>query len=342
MSERQTIFVTGASGFIAKHIVLQLLESGRDVVGSVRSMARAEETRAAVAARLGATGAPGDRLRFVTLDLESDAGWSEALRGADALLHTASPFPLTQPKDAEAVIRPALTGTMRALRAARDAGVGRVVLTSSVAAVTNGRRRKPVYSEADWSDPDLPQATAYERAKTLAERAAWDFVASEAPGLALTTINPALVVGAPLDRSYGTSLQLVERLMRGRDPILPDIGFGIVDVTDVARMHVAALDTPGSVGRRFIGAERFVTLAEVARILKAAYPARRIPTRVAPSLLVRALGLFDPSIATIRPHLGERFALDASAARDTLGTVFTPAEDAIRASAAYLVEAGLV
>ena len=342
MGERQTIFVTGASGFIAKHIVLQLLQSGRDVVGSVRSEARAEETRAAVSARLGAGGDPGDRLRFVTLDLESDAGWPEALRGTDALLHTASPFPLTQPKDAEAVIRPAVQGTLRALRAARDAGVGRVVLTSSVVAITNGTRRKPVYSEADWSDPDLPQATAYERAKTMAERAAWDFVAAEAPGIALTAINPALVVGAPLDRSYGTSLQLVERLMKGRDPMLPDIGFGIVDVTDIARMHVAALDTPDSVGRRFIGADRFITFVEVARTLKAAYPDRRIPTRVAPDLLIRALGLFDPAIATIRPHLGEVFELDASAARETLGINFTPADAAIRASGAFLVEAGLV
>ena len=339
-----TVLVTGASGFIAKHIVLELLNAGYGVVGSLRSESRRDEVRDAVRPHLSSTDDLDGRLRFVNLDLDEDGGWPDAMSGVDVLMHTASPLPMSQPKDENELIRPAVDGTLRALRAAYASGIRRVVLTSSSAAVTNrapatGKQR---FDESDWSDPTWPGMTPYTKSKTLAERAAWDFVANEAPDMELTTINPCLVLGRPLDDHYGTSLKLVERLLRGRDPMLPRVGLPVVDVEDVARMHVRAIDTAGAAGKRIIGATEFMWLTEVAGILKAEYPSRRIPARTAPDFLIRLTGLFDRAIRSIVPLLGRRQELDNTRARELLDMEFTPAPDSLRATARYIMERGLV
>jgi dihydroflavonol-4-reductase len=337
----KTILVTGASGFIAKHVVLHCLGAGHRVRASVRSPARQAEVTDALRPHLALADAL-DRLSFVNLDLDRDAGWRDALTGIDALLHTASPFPLSQPRDADDLIRPAVDGTLRALRAARDAGVERVVVTSSVASIMYagfpGIRRP--YTEADWTDGTLAALTPYTRSKALAERAAWDFVAREAPGMRLTAINPGLVLGEPLDDRYGTSLRVVERLLAGKDPAVPDVTFSLVDVADVARMHVRALDVPAAEGRRFLASGGTLTFAEMASVLRQAFPARKVVTRRAPSLLIRLLGLFDPSVRTILPDLGRRIEFSTEAARDVLGMQFADPRDVVVRSGRALVARG--
>ena len=343
MRETKTVLVTGASGFIAKHIVLELLNAGDRVVGSLRSESRRDEVRDAIRPHLDRAGDLDQRLRFVTLDLDKDDGWLEAMSGVDVLMHTASPLPMAQPRDENELVRPAVDGTLRALQAANAAGIHRVVLTSSSAAVTNAARKvdKERFDESDWSDPLWPGITPYSKSKTLAERAAWDFVESKAPGLELTTINPCLVLGRPLDDRYGTSLRIVERLLRGRDPMLPNVGIGVVDVKDVARMHVRAMTAAGTVRKRIIGAAEFMWFTEIAGILKAAYPHKRIPMRTAPDILIRLIGMFDRSIRSIVPLLGRHQELDNARARTLLDIDFIPAAESVRTAARYIMERGL-
>lgn len=336
----QTILVTGANGFIARHIVLRLLQSGYRVRASLRDTARAGDLADALRPQLADLSVLGpDRLETVALDLEADTGWSGALSGVAALMHTASPFPMTPPSDPDAVIRPAVAGTLRALRAAAQAGVGRVVLTSSAVAIAGTVRRDTAepLGPQDWADPDLPGATAYGRSKLLAERAAWDFVARDAPDMALTTINPALVLGPPLGRRWGTSLRLVERLLSGRDPMLPQIGFPVVDVRDVAEAHLRALQRPETAGQRIPMGEDFLWMAEMAAILKDSHPGRRITTRVAPAALLRLLALFDPALRGILPSLGWRWTVSDAPAQRLLDLTPRPAREAVLAAAAAVM-----
>jgi dihydroflavonol-4-reductase len=333
-----TVLLTGASGFIAKHILLQLLGAGHRVRATIRTPARADEVRAAVLPHLPPD-AP-DRPEFATLDLTRDDGWGAALQGMTALVHTASPFPIAQPKNPDDLIRPAVQGTLRALTAAREAGVGRVVLTSSIAAVVNEAKGFP-QDESDWCNTDLPTTTAYARSKTLAERAAWDFV-EKAPGMQLTTINPGLVLGPLLDDSFGSSVGLVRRILAGKDPMLPDFAFPPVDVRDVALMHLRALERPETAGRRYIAADEPLSMPAMGRLLRAEYPVRRIPTRVAPKPVLRLLALFDPQVRAILPKIGKVERLSNARARSEMGMTFIPAAEALKATAASLVDRGLV
>ena len=328
------IVLTGASGFIAKHILLQLLGTGHRVRATIRSPARGDEVRAAVLPHLDSEA--GQRLEFATLDLNRDAGWGEALAGATALVHTASPFPSAQPKNPDEFIRPAVDGTLRALGAARDAGVHRVVLTSSMIAVINEAKGFP-QDENDWANPDLPTSTAYGRSKTLAERAAWDFVA-RTPEMQLTTINPGFVMGPLLDSTYGSSVAFVKRILDGKDPMLPNWALPLVDVRDVALMHLRALERPETAGRRYLAVEEPVALFEMGRILKTVYPTRRMPTRAAPGLLVRMLALFDPEIRVTLPKIGKVERLSNARARSEMGMNFILAAEALKATAASLID----
>ncbi|MCX7889657.1 MAG: NAD-dependent epimerase/dehydratase family protein [Rhodobacteraceae bacterium] len=338
----QTVLLTGASGFIAKHIVLRLLERGHRVRGSLRSAARAGEVRAAVAPHLTDPAAL-DRLSFVVLDLDGDEGWAEAAAGADAVIHTASPFPIRQPADADVLIRPAVQGTLRALRAARAAGIGRVILTSSTAAMVNAPlpAGRTMLTEADWSPADDPAGTPYVRSKTLAERAAWDLAAREAPGMALTVINPAFVLGPPLDDRFGSSVGVVARMLGGRDPAVPRLGFAVVDVRDVAEMHLRALERPETAGLRFLAAAGSMWFRDMALVLKAAFPDRRIATREAPDWLIRLLARFDGEIRAILPALGRIERFDATRAEAGMGMAFVPPAEALLAAARHLVARGL-
>ena len=333
----ELVLLTGVSGFIAKHVALKLLNAGYNVRGTLRRMDRADEVRAALAPYL--TDHAG-QISFVQADLESDAGWAEAFHGVSALLHTASPFPLSQPKDPAQVIRPAVEGTERVLKAAAAAGVSRVVLTSSTVAVLNEAKPDTLQDEADWCDIHLPSTTAYAKSKTLAERAAWEIAKSR--GLKLTTVNPGLVVGPPLDEHYGASLGLIERILKGRDPMMPSFGFPMVDVRDVAEMHLRALQRPETIGRRYIAASGSMAMVDMGRTLKAAYPTRRIPTREAPKALVKLLSLFDPAIKTILPKLGHLERVSNARAVSEMGMEFIAPKAALLASADWLVKHGRI
>lgn len=329
------VLLTGCSGFIAKHVALKLLNAGFDVRGTVRRLDRGEEVRAAVAPHL----APGaGTLTFVQADLESDAGWADAMVGVSAVLHTASPFPIAQPKDPQALIRPAVEGTARVLQAAADAGVTRVILTSSVAAVVDLSKGEHLHDEADWCDPTKDSATPYEKSKTLAERKGWDI--AKARGLDLTTINPGFVLGPPLDEHYGSSLAVVERFLKGKDPMVPPMGLAIVDVRDVAEMHLRALQRPETAGKRYIASAGAMAFVDMARAMKAAWPTRRIPTREAPKPVIRLLALFDGSIRAILPRLGHMDRLSNARAVKEMGMEFTPPKAALMASAEWLVAHG--
>ena len=331
------VLLTGVSGFIAKHIALKLLNAGHSVRGTLRRMDRADEVRTALAPYL--TEHAGE-LTFVQADLESDAGWADAFQGVTALIHTASPFPISQPKDPAVVIRPAVEGTERVLKAAAAAGMTRVVLTSSTVAVLNEAKPDTLQDEADWCDVHLATTTPYAKSKTLAERAAWEI--ARARGLRLTTINPGLVLGPPLDEHYGSSLGLVERFLKGRDPMLPFLGFPVVDVRDVAEMHLRALQRPETEGRRYLAASGSMAFVDMGRTLKAAYPTRRIPTREAPKALVRFLSLFDPQIKAILPKLGHLERVSNARAVKEMGMEFIAPKAALLASADWLVKHGKI
>lgn len=326
------VLLTGSSGFIAKHVALKLLNAGHDVRGTLRRLDRGDEVRAAVAPHL-AEGAGS--LSFAQTDLEADTGWAEAMSGVDIVVHTASPFPIAQPKDPQALIRPAVEGTRRVLEAAADVGVRRVVLTSSVAAVVDLSKGEHLQDEEDWCDPSKDSATAYEKSKTLAERKAWDV--AKARGLDLTVINPGFVLGPPLDEHYGASLGLVERFLKGKDPMVPPMGLAIVDVRDVTKMHLRAVERPETAGKRYIASAGAMALVDMTRALKAAWPTRRIPTREAPKPVIRLLALFDPSIRTILPRLGHMDRLSNARAVREMGMEFIPPKAALMASAEWLV-----
>jgi dihydroflavonol-4-reductase len=342
VTEHRIAVVTGSTGYIAKHVVARLLGAGWHVRGTLRALARAEEVRDAVRPTLAEPARAAECLDFRETDLLAEAGWDEALRGASVLVHTASPFPLDEPADPATLIRPAVEGTRRVLEAAHRAGIRRVVLTSSIVAVIGTRlpEGRRLYDERDWTDAEDPRIGTYERSKTLAERAAWETAARL--GLDLTAVNPGFVIGAPLDRHFGSSLRLVERLMRGRDPMLPDLGFPTVDVGDVAEMHVRALARDETIGERLIGAERLLTFPEMGAILKAAYPERRIATRTAPKPLLRLIALFDPALRRVLPVVGQHRDASSEKARRLLGITFRDVADSLRDSAAFLVAARLV
>lgn len=342
MTDRQTVFLTGASGFIAKHIVLKLLNAGYCVRGSVRSLSRSDEIRDAVRPHLDDADKLDERLSFVALDLGSDDGWDGVMDGCSALLHTASPFPQEQPENEDDVTRPAVEGTVRALRAADAAGIDRVVLTSSVAAMAHGplAAGKTAYDESDWSEDYHPTQNAYGRSKTQAEKAAWAFVANDAPMMKLTTINPGLVAGPALDGTIGTSLEVIERILKGTDPMQPRFGLPIVDVRDVADMHVKALKTPASDGQRVLASDTFLWMVDIARIIKAAHPNRSIRTREAPDFLLKFMALFDPSIKSILPSLGVELNVSNAHAKEIFAMTFISAKEAVLASCESLIAFG--
>lgn len=325
----EKILVTGASGFIAKHIVLQLLEAGYQVRGSVRSDKREAEVRAAMKAHLTDVNLD-EMLEFVRLDLSSDEGWDAALQGVDALMHTASPVTFEMPKDEAELIAPAVDGTVRALRAAKAAEVGRVILTSSVSAIIAKDKDigKEKFDENDWTDVTNPKASPYDKSKTLAEEAAWKFV-SDAEGIDLTVINPGMVLGAPLDNIYGASLALIERVMSGKDMALPNKGFPIVHVRDVATMHVRALQKPETAGERIISAAGWFWFKDISRILKREFPYRKVPTMVAPNFLIRFLAKFDKELVQIVPSLGQNEAVSNAKAIAMLDMSFIDPETSL-------------
>ena len=338
-----TVLVTGGSGFIGSRCIMQLLAAGHEVRTTVRNPGREADVRAL----LKSSGAsPDGRLFFSVADLTSDAGWAEAAKGCDYVLHVASPFPNTVPKDENELIVPAREGALRVLRASRGAGVKRVVLTSSFAAIGYGHAPQTTpFNEADWTDPNGSDVMPYTKSKTLAERAAWDFIGREGGGLELSVVNPVGVFGPVLGADYATSILLVQRLMDGALPGLPRMCFGVVDVRDVADMHLRAMTHPAAKGERFLAvAGDFLWIVEIAKILKSRLgeAARRVPTRQLPDWLVRLAALRDPAVKQIVPELGKWKNATNEKARRVLGWSPRSSEDAVAATAESLVRLGLL
>lgn len=338
-----TVLVTGGSGFIGSHCIVQLLAAGHRVRTSVRSRGR----EGVVRAMLQQGGAePGERLSFVEADLERDAGWPQAVAGCDYVLHVASPFPPDLPKHEDELIVPAREGALRVLRAARDAGVRRVVLTSSFAAVGYGHPPQPApFDETSWTDLDGAGVLPYIKSKTLAERAAWDFIAREGGALELAVVNPVGVFGPVLGPDYSTSILLVQRLMDGAMPGCPQLCFGVVDVRDVADLHLRAMVDPAAAGERFLAvAGDFLWIREIARALRRQLgaSARKVPTRQLPNWLVRLAALRDPAIRQILPELGMHKNASSAKARRVLGWSPRPPQDAVVATADSLLRLGLL
>ncbi|MFL5349608.1 MAG: SDR family oxidoreductase [Hyalangium sp.] len=336
-----TILVTGGSGFIGSHCILQLLAAGHQVRTTVRSLKREGDVRSML--KQGGT-EPGDRLSFVAADLTSDAGWPEAVAGCEYVLHVASPFPPAVPKHEDELIVPAREGALRVLRASRAAGVKRVVLTSSFAAIGYGEQPhdKP-FTETNWTAID-DHVSAYVKSKTLAERAAWDFIAKEG-GLELSVVNPVGVLGPILGPDYSTSIHLVKRMLDGALPGCPKLYFGVVDVRDVADLHIRAMTHPAAKGERFISvAGDFMSMLDIAKVLKARMGAvaRKVPSFQLPNWLVRIAAMRDPAIRQFVPQLGKKKNATNEKARRMLGWAPRSNEESIVATAESLVQLGLL
>jgi nucleoside-diphosphate-sugar epimerase len=337
-----TVLVTGGSGFIGSFCILQLLGGGHQVRTTIRSLARESDVRA----MLKSAGVDaGDRLTFAAADLTADNGWHDATAGCDYVLHVASPFPMGLPRHEDDLIVPAREGALRVLRASRDAGVKRVVLTSSFAAIGYGHPPQTApFDETSWTDPTA-EVSAYVKSKTLAERAAWDFIAREGGRLELSVVNPVGVLGPVLSPDYSTSIALVQRLMDGALPGCPRLWFGIVDVRDVGDLHVRAMTDPRANGERFLAiAGDFVSMRDIALILKKRIgaAARKVPTWQLPNWLVRLAALRDPGVKQILPELGKRKNATNAKARRLLGWAPRSNEEAIVATAESLVRLGLL
>src|SRR5215468_4342437 len=299
-----TVLVTGGSGFVGSHCIIQLLAGGHQVRTTVRRLQRESEVRAML--KEGGA-APVPPVSFVAADLTSDAGWPEAVEGCDYVLHVASPFPMGTPRDENELIGPARQGTLRVLRASRDAGVKRVVLTSSFAAIGYGHDPQAApFDETSWTDLGDHHVRPYAKSKTLAERAAWEFIAREGKDLELSVVNPVGVFGPVLGADYSTSILMVQRLMDGALPGCPKLWFGVVDVRDVADLHLRAMTNPAAKGERFLAvAGDFMSVRDIARVLKARMgaQARRVPTLQLPNWLVRIAAMRDPAVRQIVPEL---------------------------------------
>lgn len=307
------VLVTGASGYIAGFIIQALVRDGWQVRGTIRNLARAAEVRATL-------GLPD--LELVACDLMRDDGWAQAMAGCDFVQHIASPIPAGEPKNPDELIVPARDGALRALRFAHEAGVKRVVMTSSMAAIAYGHAEgRAPFTEADWSNVNSLDAYAYIKSKTLAERAARDWMAANGTGMEYVSINPAAVLGPVLGPDFSTSLEVVKKLLDGALPGLPRLGFGVVDVRDVADLHVRAMTEPGLDGQRFIAQGRFMWLHEVAEVLKDGLgaKARRVPSRSLPDWLLRLLANFDATVKMVVPELGRRRDASAAHALQRLG-----------------------
>jgi dihydroflavonol-4-reductase len=337
----ETVLVTGGTGFVAAHCILKLLDAGCRVKTSVRSLARESDVRAML--REGGVEA-GDRLSFVAADLGADAGWDDAVGGCAYVLHVASPMPPAAPKHEDDLIVPAREGALRVLKAAQAAGVKRVVLTSSFAAVGYGypNRTEP-FDETSWTQlrPDVP---AYQKSKAIAERAAWDYVAG-AGGLELSVVNPVGILGPALGPDYSPSLLLVKRLLDGSVSACPRLIFAYVDVRDLADLHLMAMTESAAAGERFIAVsgEPF-SMLDISKALRARLgeAARRAPTRQAPNFLIRLLALRDPQLKVMAPQLGVVRRSTSAKAQRLLGWKPRPVEDTIVDTAQSFIRLGIV
>ncbi len=337
----ELVLVTGGTGFIGAHCIVQLLEAGYRVRTTLRSAARAGELRELV--RVGGT--DPDAVEIAQADLMHDDGWAAAVDGADYVLHVASPFPIREPKHPDEVIAPARDGTLRVLRAAHRAGVQRVVLTSSFAAIGYSTQPDRPYTEADWTDPDFPGLSTYVRSKAVAERAAWQFVDGEGRGLELATVNPVGVFGPVLGPDLSTSVALLRALLDGAVPAVPRGETSGVDVRDVADLHLRAMTHPDAADERFLAVSGDpISYPDLARLLRDRLgdQAARVPRRVLPDWVARLGALVNSDLRAVVPELRRSRRAMSEKAERVLGWRPRPRDEAIIASAESLVRLGLV
>ncbi len=336
-----TILVTGGTGYIAGELIDQLLDAGKSVHTTVRDKAKSES-------RLHQRWPEaGERLKVFQANLERDDGWAEACDGCDAVAHVASPFPLSVPDHPDDLVIPARDGALRVLSAAHGADIKRFVLTSSSAAIAYGHPPgKSTFDESDWTVLENPNVPPYHRSKTVAEKASREWVADNAPDMEFCSINPVAVLGPVANDDVSTSIELVLKLMTGEIPALPQVGFGIVDVRDVAKAHVTALDAPAEKvkGERFALSDRFLWMRDIAEILRVRVPAYagKVPRRTLPNIMVKAGAAFVPDLKQIAPELGRTRDVSGAHAREVLGIHYIPAKDSIEATARSLVQNGIV
>jgi dihydroflavonol-4-reductase len=324
----ETVLVTGGSGFLGGWCVLRALERGLNVRASVRDGSRERELREMVETHGGSS----ERLSVAIADLAGDAGWQDAVAGCSYVLHVASPFPTAQPKDPDELIVPAREGTLRVLRASLDAGVKRVVITSSVAAVRNvsGPRPERPFTEEDWTDPANTSLTPYTRSKTIAERAAWDLVGERGATTQLAVVNPSAILGPTLSGRHSSSLELVERLLGGM-PGMPRLSFSVVDVRDAAELHLLAMTSPQAGGERFLAAGPTLWISEMAQILREGLgpDGSKVPKRTLPDAVVRLVARFDPALRSFTADLGKQTLLSSEKAEQRLGWKMRPVKDTL-------------
>ena len=335
------VLVTGASGYVGKWCVVKLLEAGYRVRGTVRSAEKAAQVRATIAAVAGSDASA--RLDLVEADILADAGWAEALKGVDAVLHTAAAIRGDEPRDSSLVIRPAVEGTERVLRMAHAAGIKRVVLTSSIATVGYGHghtRGRRTYDETNFTNLDAMRWTwAYCIGKTRAEQAAWAF--ARANGLELTTIHPGAIIGPALDTDASISVGMVSGLLQNLTPAIPSNGYSIVDVRDVADMHVAALEKPESIGQRYLATAEYMPFPTIADVLREAYPDRKINKRLVPDWIIRIVASFGGPARQIINDIGNEKIFDGSKGKALLGHRYIPAKQSIIETAESVDRLGL-
>jgi len=332
----QRILITGISGFIAKHVAHQLLQTGYEVCGTVRALNKADQVKRS----LGDAGADVSRLSFASADLVNDDGWEKAADGCSGVMHVASPFPISQPRDRNTLTPAARDGALRVLRASKNAE--RIVMTSSMAAMMYRPNRPAVMpvTENDWTDVEWDTLSAYVVSKTEAEKAAWELATQEGFKHRLTTVNPGLVLGPALDDDIGASLDIIRLFITGAYPAVPPVSYPTVDVRDVAALHVKAFETPDAGGRRLIAASDTMALKEMALILREALPdrAKKIPTRELPAFVVRLMAIFDRSIASVIPDLGCTPQADTAYVKALTGIEFRTAREAVVAAARSLID----
>ena len=343
MADKGLVLVTGASGFVGKWVVVELLKAGYRVRGTVRSEAKAAQVKATIAGLLGEEA--GSRLETCRCDLLADAGWAEAMAGCTAVMHVATQILAEEPKDPNVVIAPAMEGTARVLRFAHAAGIKRVIITSSIATVGYGHGHttgKRTYSEKDFTNLDNMKWTwAYCIGKTRAERAAWEY--AKANGIGLTTIHPGMIFGPAVDVDTSISLMAVGGLLDGSMPALPQNGFTVSDVRDVAEMHVRALEDPAAAGQRYLATGTYLPFPRIAEILRGAYPNAKVTLKTLPDWLIRILVLFPRSpIRQIINDIGNEKHYDGTKGEALLGHPFRSPEEATLSAADSLIKLGIV
>ena len=334
----ETVLVTGGTGFIGLHCLQQLLDKGYKVRTTIRSESRKQEVLEAMKKHSSNC----ENLEFYIADLLKDDGWKEAVEGSKYVLHVASPFFLGEPENEDVFIKPAVEGTLRVLKACADADVQKVVLTSSFAAVGYGHpREKQVYTEEDWSSVD-GEISAYAKSKTLAEKAAWEFVENleESKKFDLTVINPVAVTGPMLTSDIGSSNDFLLKLISGSMPACPKIHMGYIDVRDVAKAHIFSMTEEKTNGERIIVSENEMFFAEVGKTLNEA-GFKKSPTKELPNFLVKIMSFFVGELKTLLSALDRRGDIDKTKAERFFNWEYISTEQSVTETAQQLQEMGL-